>query len=690
MKAILSNSFILLLKISMCIGQDFSMTNFTNTDRVNSICQTDSSLLLATDGGIAEYHIVKDSMYTILTTANGLTDNEVNCIVPSKAGLWIGTNDGLSYYDGQTSINYTKDNGLASNEIKDLMVSKDDKIWVATVNGISVFDGEIWSTYTTDDGLAHNLCRCLIELPDSSIWVGSDNGISIFKYNQWDAFPYNDSLLHNWIYSMAVDSSYNIWVGTRFGLNKITPDTNIVGYTKSDGLIDDWVTSIAVDLANNIWCGTWYGASQHKEGSWFNFDTTQGLISNTVTDVFVDDKSQIWAGTPLGLAKLENEVWKNIDNVNEIPSNRCEDIYIDNDLIWVSSNSGASVLKQGTWSDKYKGYDLPDYPVKSILRSKDGTLWFGADQREITADTFNIESFDGTGFEKYDIVSSEINTMQADLEGNIWFGTPNGLFLNNGAGFETKYHYSQEYIRDIAFDDKGNIYLANNSGLDIYNGQTIHNFNMDDGLADDIIKSIAIDAIGNIWCGTGRGPSYYNSTTWVTFETFEIGNKSINDIEIDQKGNIWMATPSGIYIKHQHGWSSIERKDGLADNIVRDINIENDSLAWVATYNGVSAIKYTIPGHNIPNSTMTWNLSQKITLNPIPADDYIFVEIQDKSSSHNRIQLVDLLGKIIYSKSFTTNTYRLNTSHLQDGIYFIHINNNNMAHHSQKIMIKHK
>ena len=74
-----------------------------------------------------------------LNTGNGLSHNNVNCILQDQRGfLWIGTDDGLNRYDGRRFQTFRHDPdtiSVSGNIIKDLLEDKDGVIWIATADG---------------------------------------------------------------------------------------------------------------------------------------------------------------------------------------------------------------------------------------------------------------------------------------------------------------------------------------------------------------------------------------------------------------------------------------------------------------------------------------------------------------------------------------------------------------------------
>ena len=73
---------------------------------------------------------------------NGLPSNNVRCIFKDSRGLlWIGTENGLSLFDGKEFKTFTTYDGLAGNDIWDVIEDKNnDGISGATITANGVTD----------------------------------------------------------------------------------------------------------------------------------------------------------------------------------------------------------------------------------------------------------------------------------------------------------------------------------------------------------------------------------------------------------------------------------------------------------------------------------------------------------------------------------------------------------------------
>ena len=88
-------------------------------------------LWIGTWGGGLSLLNTKTLTFRNFTTHDGLPGNFILAIEEDDSGsLWIGTNNGLSRFNGKKFLNFSRINGIQSKYIFSLETSKDHSLWI--------------------------------------------------------------------------------------------------------------------------------------------------------------------------------------------------------------------------------------------------------------------------------------------------------------------------------------------------------------------------------------------------------------------------------------------------------------------------------------------------------------------------------------------------------------------------------
>ncbi len=302
-----------------------------------------------------------------------------------------------SFSMAQKWTNYTKDNsGLASNEVRAIIIDKSGAKWFGTDNGLSRFDGISWTTYTSDDGLAHNSVNSIAFEETSSwpeIWVATDGGVSVISVEP-DAItfatPYrkaNTGLVSDKVFTAAVDTSYLKWFGTDSGISTFD-GTDWESFTTEDLLTHDHITVIYPSEYDGL---IFYGTEGMGIGKFDGISaatpwSTQysGIASDNVYSEYVDTEGIQWFGTDNGLShhfgsKVKDD-WTTFTTEEGLADNFVRSIAEDGDgVMWFGTNNGVSSFDWTTWQTFTIDDGLAGNIVYSIAVDSNGSLWFGTD-----------------------------------------------------------------------------------------------------------------------------------------------------------------------------------------------------------------------------------------------------------------------------------------------------------------------
>ncbi|HZV13504.1 MAG TPA: two-component regulator propeller domain-containing protein [Candidatus Kapabacteria bacterium] len=295
-----------------------------------------------------------DILWPHYLPADGLADSLVSSIaIDHQNNAWIGTDKGLSEFDGTHWTTYTVQNGLPSNNIHCVACDRQGNIWVGSDGGASEYNGSSWKTYTSTDGLVHNDVQAMTFDTSGNAWFGTYNGVSKFDGTNWSTYQHSDlrpdtTIIYNNVLSAAVDKKGHKWFGTYgYGVDEFYNDTVWTPYTWPGAEIPyARVYCVGVDSQGVVWIGTFTGGVSRYDGSSWTVYTkpnsgTNGLADYTVASLTFDKLGNKWFGTYNGVSKFDGTNWTTYNTNNGIPNNIITAMAFDNNgYLWIGTNGG--------------------------------------------------------------------------------------------------------------------------------------------------------------------------------------------------------------------------------------------------------------------------------------------------------------------------------------------------------------
>lgn len=397
--------------------------------------------------------------------------------------LWVGTDGrGLSLVDENlgeiTSYTYQADNpfSISSDAVYRIFPDRSKNIWLATFNGQlskynayrSAFHLFQSQTRQTREGLNHKSILSLLEDKKGKLWIGTDGGgVNIFdrktgkfSYLTQSSQPYG--LTANAIICMTQDSTGNIWMGTYGG--------GMMCYHPASGIIERFI---------------------------YNPNDSNTVRENNIWTITTDRQQNIWCVTISGILEYYNPRTRrfiHFDNDPLVPHNYLiaypTQMLVDShNWLWITTSEGIIRL------------DLNKYDFSNL-------------HGQVIFDIFqHIEGKDGTP------PSNDIYALAEDPEGNLWFGTNQGLIfmldvtrMRFGSGI-THPDLAYKSIRSMIFDQRGRLWMGTTNGLWQFVRQSLSFYRYDegDGLQGNIFsRALLLLKDGNIAAGGTNGLNLFN------------------------------------------------------------------------------------------------------------------------------------------------------------------------------------
>jgi ligand-binding sensor domain-containing protein len=314
--------------------------------------------------------------------ADGLSGGSVQALQQSTDGaMWVGTQSGLSRYDGSSVTTYDVETGLPSSNV--LALADDgESLWIGTDRGLCHLQGSVLRCYDGEHGLPAESVQALAVDGDGRLWVGTPLGLASREGDRFRPWVGEDGLPGHMVSDLQVQGD-TLWVATWGGLAAWSDG----GLTPSVGTGGGVVFDIDGDVDGSLWIGSSQGLVQRRpDGSPRTFGTADGLPSDEVLAVLSDSYGTTWVSTGTtiafqagaGMCRWTGDDFDCFGVEQGLASNQVLRIAEDREgLLWVGTTAGISRFGGGHFSQYGVDEGLPHPVVQDVLRAQDGALWVG-------------------------------------------------------------------------------------------------------------------------------------------------------------------------------------------------------------------------------------------------------------------------------------------------------------------------
>jgi signal transduction histidine kinase/ligand-binding sensor domain-containing protein/DNA-binding response OmpR family regulator len=583
---------------------------------VNSITQDNQSLIwFATEDGLNRFNGYSFKIFRYDPDIKfSIADNYISSVFKDSEGiLWVSSRKGLLKFDPMVEAfstfqhEFKNKNNYAYNDVSFITEGMAGNLWIAWYgSGFASFDKEkktfIPYTPETLPGLTSEKTVALLEDKYGLLWVGTqDGGVNVFNVSKGavdkkiDNLPGSSKVPSLNVRCFAEDKFGNVWVGTNQGLVVYHRQKNNFFVFDEDkfGISGVNVFSLLADRNDNLWIGSQGGGLYQLDLRQFNTRSLDDFIftrvknlndfdisKRTIQSIYEDKDKNVWVGTfgdgvylvssvKENFVKIQKPVYENTA-VSFVPYyGMCHD---HEGNLWLGTD-GNGIYKSDLYGKTLKHFTreestgLKDNAILSALCDDKGRLWFGSYSHGLFLYNKTNDSFVNYRYKnaaKTRTGGNDVRVIFEDSKKNIWIGTNRGglcLLDEKGKFYSNPSHFSHALlngdVRSIAEDDKGNIWIGcYGDGVYSYTPATkefrrhFNKPNVDDQLKSDIVFAVKSDRNGNIWIGTGGGGICVFNPEENKFKRYTekdgLSNNTIYAILIDNTENIWVSTNTGI------------------------------------------------------------------------------------------------------------------------------------------------
>ena len=375
--------------------------------------------------------------------------------------LWIGSDHRLYKYDlGQRHLEIVPE--LDGKTIKTIYQDSKKNVWVGTNNGLSFYNphDSRWKHYqhsTKDSGSLLNDCVwCVYEDEKGNIWIGVDGGVSFIpqgrrlRYVGWNWN--SESEMGNRISHVFSDSKGNYWLG---GINGLSfhdiahQQTWLYNTFGENAIPDNTIRCFYEDTKGVVWIGTdrglsYYDSARHQFIDCMIVDRESGRSSVWTYGITEDKAGRFWVATCSGGV-----------------------FCVDREALL----HGGTVEALCNYSQLSKTRPIPNSSCMGIATTNRGDLWVRASQYVYQ---FKAETLASSSFPQSPVIHQIHSTTSLYTDGDTVYACRNGSlfkYINNVCDtirLDGITRNGQDEIEDLAIGQHGiwlltprNVYVMN-------------------------------------------------------------------------------------------------------------------------------------------------------------------------------------------------------------------------------------
>ncbi|HEX9365526.1 MAG TPA: two-component regulator propeller domain-containing protein [Vicinamibacterales bacterium] len=551
------------------------------------------------------------------SSTDGLASNVVHRILQDSRGfLWIGTDAGVSRFDGYEFRNLGTHEGLPHPIVSDVLEARDGGIWLATGGGVCQLRARAETPSATAAGARGSSTRdprCVVYAPPladplvwaevllqdrtGTIWCGLRGGL--YRLDQrggtWtltlaDIGLEREHPEKRGVLALLEDRNGALWVGAGNALYRRRADGRVDRFNLPPALSQrrgpPYVTSLLEDRTGRIWAGTTGGLCRlvvNPDASSAPFDRVfrrrDGLPEDWVAALLQASDGVLWIGTTRGLTRVvgsgdpASTVFQSYSSPEGTSHDQIMALGTDrDDNLWVASHPhGIARLTPGSFTTYDVADGLTAYPIQTVFETIEGTLCV------VSGPSYTLHWYDGRRFHPVQPTfgrpigywgwSIRQTTFQ-DHTGGWWFATGEGVFRFPRVA----------RIADLAHTKPDAVYTVR------------------DGLSSNNVLRLFEDGRGDVWMTTispGGVSRWERATGRLHSYAEEVGHTgpSVDDAATafsdDANGDVWLGFYTGGLARYRAGRVRLfTTADGAPGGGVRALHLDADHRLWVATTRG--------------------------------------------------------------------------------------------------------
>lgn len=545
------------------------------------------NMWFATFNGVNRFDGYDFTVYRHETgNAGSIGDNMVYAVkADGKGGVWVGTNNWLSYYDADRDAfrNYRcpqKEEDVRVMQIADV---DDSRLLVNTSAGLYVF--HVADTSFVQSGLPADLFRLkatAIYRSKDSLYIGAKDGLWMYSFASRTLEHLHALPLGRKEILTLLQHGNHLWIGTEgdglYRMDRTTRELRHYTAGGPDGLSSNFVRSLALDARNRLWVGTFTSLDIYDEATGrfqvytSNRRQNRSLSQSSIRSIFMDSQGGMWLGTYFGGLNYYHPLRERFRHIRFSPEgNSLNDNVIGcitedrAGNLWIGTNNGGVNyydIRSGEYTYYTKEQGLGSNDVKAIyVDEQAGKVYIGTHTGGLNILDRRTGRIESLMPETTRLTNMNVFAIQPCADGrHLWIGTLEGLVHFDKAtktfsDIKGNVSLGVKRIRTLLLDRENRLWVGGEDGLAVCSGK------------GDSLSSVRMVS----------GESAFESAT--VYGVFEASD-----------ADIWIATRNGLY-GFSAGRDSVVHysvADGMPDAIVYGVLEDEKHRLWISTDNGLS------------------------------------------------------------------------------------------------------
>lgn len=560
--------------------------------------------------------------FNYITYQNGLTSSNVYDICIDKNGcLWIGTETGLSRYDGYFITNFFKEEmNVRSNVIRYLHCDRYNRLWIGSSNGVGIYDINENKFITLElliNELIENKTAWFFEDSEGTMWV------SFKKMGLMSIDPktfatkkfFNERVGKDYFSRIWFEPENGLYLASKYwdGLHFLNLETSeIIPFTPADnpseepfagrhirGLIKVNEKDFCISCEDGtMWLVNPYERSYEQLP--LNVPEKESLELCNIS-VVGENKIVVALDTGVILYDLKKKRVLNYEAIKEFKDKEiyCLEGSLEDGLIFGIVDGGIAIQQDEGYSFKSiktdrnnKRVSLQGSVVSGFAQTNDSTVWVSTKLKGLYRYDIKrrrLQHIDNT------LLPNEIEDIVPFKE-QLWMLSSSGIYALDIESKEVK-AYREGCCNNINLiktsDDR--LVAHTEDGLMEYNPDTdcfnnIRNFN------DYNITAIGYSENNRLLVMTEeKGLMRWNAngtlSVIISKFKFELSGQWSGYLYEDENDFIWAAPPNeGVAIIQDQTFNKITTRSGLASNVITNIINDDNGNVFITTDRSLSMV----------------------------------------------------------------------------------------------------